>query len=624
MKKKFIIALSSVAVAALLSPPAYHGLAYSSIGIDSVTAAYESNDSESNDSQSNDSQSLGSQSLEPKEVSAAPGYTSTELQSLLDYNKDGKYQLTVHIPAGKYVTTKELRIYSNTTILADKDAVIYKNHQKGSFLANDVSKDQGGYTTSYNITISGGVWDSSPIADKNKGTESFRFIHATNVTVKDAEICNVPVNSHLITFAGIKNGLIENCKIHGYDGAAPKEAIQLDIVHNNVVVPSNQSKYIKYDDLPCDGIIIRGNEIYDYPRAIGSHTSIKGVFHKNITITGNTLHDLTEAGIKAYNYENLEISNNDISNVGVGVLAYTYINNESNHYLDALSTTTQEPLPDNYNIKITNNTISDIHKAPSTAVTSWGDAIRVIGTYQRPLAGVTIENNTISATKRYGIFIEKAPDSTIVKNKINSTASTGIYLMNGCDNSNIQDNNMEKIGNTGGNAAGIGLLGTNNTTITKNTITSPAKNGIYLTSKSSSCNVSGNVIYSSGGNGIATYSNSDNTVIYGNFISGYNLNGIFAYDTASADISQNEIYGNISKDKDGIHIQGVKDIDNTFTLKNNYINSTNRYGIYVNASNSLIETNTITKTTEYSIFLDSRSNGSKLFDNTFDNSIWQS
>ena len=47
MKKKFIIALSSVAVAALLSPPAYHGLAYSSIGIDSVTAAYESNDSQS-------------------------------------------------------------------------------------------------------------------------------------------------------------------------------------------------------------------------------------------------------------------------------------------------------------------------------------------------------------------------------------------------------------------------------------------------------------------------------------------------------------------------------------------------------------------------------------------------
>ncbi len=604
MKKKLVFALSSIAMAALLSPPAYHGLAYSSTGVDSVMTA--------------------SEFLEPKEVTASPGFSSTELQNLLDYNKDGKYQLTVHIPAGKYILTKELRIYSNTTILADKDAKLYKNHQKGALLANDVSNDQGGYTTSYNITISGGVWDSSPIADKNKGTESFRFIHATNVTVKDAEICNVPVNSHLITYAGVKDSLIENCKIHGYDGAAPKEAIQLDIVHNNVVVPSNQSKYIKYDDLPCDGIVIRGNEIYDYPRAIGSHTSIKGVFHKNITITGNTLHDLTEAGIKAYNYENLEISKNDISNVGVGILAYTYISNESNHYLDALSTTKPEPLPDNYNIKITDNTISDIRKSTSTAVTSWGDAIRVIGTYQRPIAGLTIENNTIKTTKRYGIFMEKAPSSTIEKNTITSTASTGIYLINGCDNSTIQDNSLKKIGTAGGNAAGIGLLSTNSTAITNNTITSPAKNGIYLTSKSTSCNITGNVIYSSGANGIATYSNSDNTVIYGNFISGYAVNGIFAYDTASADISQNEIYGNTSKDKDGIHIQGVKDIDNTFTLKNNYIDSTSRYGIYVNANNSLIETNTITKTSKYSIFLDSSSNGSTLFDNTYDNSIWQS
>lgn len=605
MKKKLILGLSSVALLTFVPSTVFHGVAYFN------AAEYSS------------PQSDDSKALDAIEVTAVPGYTSTDLQSLLDYNKDGNYNLTVHIPAGIYILTKELRIYSNTTILADADAKLYKNHQKGALLANDMSKDQGGYTTSENITIIGGVWSSSPIAEKNKGTESFRFIHATNITVKDAEICNVPVNSHLITFAGIKNGLIENCKLHGYDGESPKEAIQLDIVHNNVVVPSNQSKLIKYDDLPCDGILIRGNEIYDYPRAIGSHTSIKGVFHKNVTITKNTLHDLTEAGIKAYNYKNLVISYNSISDVGVGILAYTYISNESNHYLNALDTTVCEPLPDDYNIKITNNTIRNIHKSTSTAITSWGDAIRTIGTYTRPLNGVTIADNTIENTKRCGIFLEKTPGSTISDNTISDTADTGIYLFRECDNATIQNNTLKTLGAPGGNAGGIGLYSSSTASITNNTITSPAKNGIYLSKQSNSCNIASNKIYSCGGNAIAAYTNSDNAIIYSNFISGYSVNGIYAYDTSSADIDQNQIYGNTgSSVKDGIHIQGVTNLDNTFSLKNNYISAA-RYGIYINASNSLLETNTITNAMKYSIYLDSNSNGSKLFDNKIDNSIWQ-
>lgn len=608
MKRKYIIGLTSVTLVTLLTSGQLHSFAYS----DTTQAGTSPTSQES------------SLSLESKVVSALPGYTSTELQNLLDYNKEGRYKLTVYIPAGSYVLTKELRIYSNTTIMAEEDAHLFKNHQKGAFLANDVSKDQGGYTTSENITVSGGIWDSALIADKKKGTESFRFIHATNVKIQGAEICNVPGNSHLITFAGIKDGLIENCTLHGYVGTAPKEAIQLDIVHDNVVVPSNQSQYIKYDDLACDNILIQGNEIYDYPRAIGSHTSVKGVFHQNITITGNTLHDLTEAGIKAYNYKNLDISNNKIYKAGVGILAYTYISNEQNHYLAALSTTVTEPLPEDYNIRIADNTIWDIKKSTSTAVTSWGDGIRVIGNYQRPLAGLTITDNIIKSTARYAVFLEKAPSSTITGNTISNTADSGIYLINGSDNSTIDKNTLESQGKAGGNAGGIGLLGTSNTVISNNSITSAAKNGIYLYNNSSSCTISGNLIYTSGGNAIAMYSNSDKTKINGNFISDYSVNGIFAYGTNSAEISQNEIYGEVKGTvKDGIHIQGVNDLENAFTLINNYVTSTRRYGIYINARNSLLETNTVTKAMKYSIYLDANSGGSKLLNNSIDNSIWQ-
>ena len=63
-----------------------------------------------------------------KEVSLMSGSTSVELQKLLDLNKDNKYNLTIKIPKGTYILTNELRIYSNTTIKADKSAKMMKNH----------------------------------------------------------------------------------------------------------------------------------------------------------------------------------------------------------------------------------------------------------------------------------------------------------------------------------------------------------------------------------------------------------------------------------------------------------------------------------------------------------------
>ncbi|MDF2800975.1 MAG: Parallel beta-helix repeat [Anaerocolumna sp.] len=406
-----------------------------------------------------------------KEVVATPGDTSTELQYLLDFNKDGKYNLIVIIPEGEYLLNKEMRIYSNTSIQADKNAKLLKNHQRGAMIANDLSNDKGGYATTENITISGGIWDSSRIAELNKGTESLRFIHTTNVTIKNATICNVPDGSHMITLAGVANGTIKNCTLYGYNGSMLKEAIQLDIVHDNVIVPSMQEKYLTYDDLACDNILITGCNIYNYSRAIGSHTSVKGVFHKNITIQNNMLHELQDTAIKAYNYINLKVSDNTIYNASMGILVYTYIKNEGKHYLDALETTNQVSLPKDYNITIKNNIIYNIAEANSSKTATWGDAIRTIGVSSRPLSGVTIFNNTIKNVKRYGIFLEGTTTSNISRNDISDTTNSGIYLISGSHNAKIAYNTLQKIGLLNQNSGGIGLNESKKATIINNTLT---------------------------------------------------------------------------------------------------------------------------------------------------------
>ncbi|QHQ61648.1 hypothetical protein Ana3638_13415 [Anaerocolumna sedimenticola] len=545
-------------------------------------------------------------------VSAEAGATSADLQKLLDYNKDGSYDLTVTIPAGTYDLRSELIIYSNTTINADPNAKLNKNHEKGSIITNDLSKDEGGYTTTENVTITGGIWDSVSISRMNKGTESFRFIHASNITIKDATICNVPNGSHLITFAGVKNSLVDNCKLYGYVGTMAKEAIQLDIVHDKTIVPSMQAASIKYDDLACDGIRITNCDIHDYPRAIGSHISIKGVFHKNIKITNNNLHNLREAAIKLYNYQNVEISNNTISNSSVGVLVYTYLSNQSAHYLPALKDTKKEPLPTNYNIVIKNNIFYHILQLKTGASYSWGEAIRTIGVASRPLYGVTIKNNTIADVERYGILMQQSPSCFVTDNTIKSTSNSGIYLINDCNYSEISGNKLVQSGNLKNSpAGGIGLSASSNVSVSNNTISSPAKDGIYLYNNSDTCSITNNTITQAKNNGIALYSECNESSIMNNIIKDYNKFGIYTSKINSIIVTSNEIYGKLGRSQDGIHLTGNNEATSNYALENNYIETTKRYGIFIDSAlNCYVGSNTISNTAKNAVYVTDNSDGS--------------
>jgi hypothetical protein len=468
--------------------------------------------------------------------------SSTELQKLLDYNQNNQYNLTVKIPEGQYYLYKELRVYSYTTIIADDKAKFLKNHDRGAMITNDLTNDKGGYTTASDITITGGIWDSSKAT---KGSESFRFIHASNITIQKATICNVPEGSKLILLAGVKNAKVDHCTLFGYKGTTLKEAIQLDIVHDEVLVPSMQLEELQYDDLACDGISITNNEIFDYPRAIGSHTSIKGVFHKNITISGNNIHDIDEAAIKAYNYVNVQISNNSIKSASAGVLIYTYIDSEKGHYLDSLPGTVRESLPTDYNITIEGNIIDSIQQYSSGKSLLWGDGIRIMGSKERPLSGVSIKKNKITGTKRMGIYSSDAPESYIGSNIISKTANHGIYVDKSY-HSKVYYNKLYWSGKAGSTYGGIGISAASKSVVYKNVVKYAAKNGVFLYNGSTNCSISTNTIIGSSDNGIAINLNSNYANISYNKITGkseskLNNRGIFVYGANYATIHSNTI-----------------------------------------------------------------------------------
>lgn len=556
------------------------------------------------------------------EVTATPGCTAKDIQELLDLNENGQYgKLIINFPAGEYKLDRPIFVYSNTTLKSTPQTHFLKQKANGAILEGKLVNDQGGFNTVSNITIDGGIWDSSPIFNHTDGSESFRFIHASNVTVQNAEFKNVPAGSHFIVFAGAANSTVTNCTFHGYGTNThndkgeikPKEAIQFDITHDNVILPTEQA--VKWDDLGCKNITISNCTFSDFPRAIGSHTAVKGVFHDGIVITNNTITGMTETSLKLYNYMNTVVSNNVISGGVEGILVYTQVEGAKDDDLKNPLNGIVAPSPTNYNIVIKDNVISDV----KTLGNLWGDAIRVSGSVSMPLPGVTVTGNHISNVKRYGIFATEAALSNISGNVITGSAKHGILLEENCTNSIVNGNSVTNPGESGiavytgsdntvvsGNAVqapkdcGIYLFQVNGCAVgvdaaNFNTITNPKVSGIYITQNCSGNSVNYNQIKNAGKDGIWVYKSTKNTIA-SNTISAKG-DGIDINTNSKATVVKNNVIQSagdcgiwLSSKSTGSTISGNKINKYSVTAKNK-----NAIGVFQSGGNSSKNRTMITK-----------------------------
>lgn len=489
------------------------------------------------------------------EVSVPAGASATEIQAALNMNAYGQYEnLTVKIPAGTYRLNTTLYIYSNTTIAADKNAVFMKqdNHNGkesyGPILENKIISDRGGYGATHDIAIIGGVWDSIEVMNNSVGTESFRFIHCDNVTVKDAVLCNVPEGSHLIVLAGTSNVLVDNCEFYGYGSKNPKdhkEAIQLDIVHDSVIVPTMQEALVKWDDLPCKNVTISNCDFHDFSRAIGSHTAVKGVLHDNIVISGNTITNMSDTAIKLFNYKNTTIENNEITNCVEGVLVYTDMKGlSSKEYMAPLSGKAAK-LPDDYKIVISNN----VFKKMKMSGNDWGDAVRIMGSSSIPMSGVTVSNNEIEDMERYGIYATESTDVFMIANYVQDIGRVGLYATTNCKNVTFSRNRVQNCGGYGiffGNSQGGSIYG--NTVKESGLEDAEQIHGIYVykcsgTDKSNAVYINKNTVEGNdraGSQGIKV-STSDYISITGNVVRRTKDRGIYVYSCKEPEVTKNQI-----------------------------------------------------------------------------------
>ena len=493
---------------------------------------------------------------------------------MLDINKYGSYdELIVTLPKGEYYLDRTIYVYSNTTIKAEAGAKFYKNRAYGAVIEGGILQDKGGYEGCKNVVIDGGLWDGKDIMKLSEGTETFRFIHASNIIIRNAEFSNLPEGSHFIVLAGVKDAMIEYCSFHGYgdDGNSkkdPKEAVQLDMVHNVEIVPTFQD--ICWDDLPCKNVTIRNCDFYDYSRAIGSHTAVAGVYHEGIVIQDNTIRDMEDVALRLYQYKDTYVAGNKISNCAGGIVVYTELgNSKKDGYFNPLSGKVAAA-PKNLNVVIEKNTIQDI----TVKSDGYGDAVRISATAELPMSGIAVENNTISNTLRYGIFATTTSELKLCGNSIANTTGYGIILNDNSVNAEILDNQINHTGNCGmwvadgsvgaliqGNKVadysekeakkyGIAIYQAgskeNPTIIRQNEVTNPGtetdQNGIHLNA-SDYVEIVENIVHDVAGCGIYVLQ-SKYCNIYGNEVSNTTKKSIYATtDCNQTTITNNKVSG---------------------------------------------------------------------------------
>lgn len=415
----------------------------------------------------------------------------------------------VKIPKGTYYISATLCIGSNTILSLDSQTVIKK--AKGAKIlymlrAASDSKNKlcktGGFSDTCNITVKGGVWDAEYIKySETSGGSLFFFVHTNNLTISKVELRN-NFGTHLIELAGVKNVKIANCKLHGFKGPeedTDKEAIQLDYCH----AESTLSSGAPFDDSACVNVTVKECEIYDYPRAIGSHMAVKGIYHTGLKIVSNKIHDITAAAIYGYNYATTTISGNTIKNVqcGIQIKTYSKVTKTMQDRLSGVSATKLSKGKTSVTIKentiITNKAGTDLDEGDGGAM-----AIFIYGAEGYEMNTVTISSNKLTSDSS-GVYLRYVNNATIASNTIN------------------RHDNAFDVSQTKNSEDAIKLLTCKNAVIKKNKIATTSassfENGIALRENCTGAKAVSNTVNKSSDSGIALYTNCtltarDNTI----------------------------------------------------------------------------------------------------------------
>lgn len=410
------------------------------------------------------------------------------LSKLFPINTLVDFGVHIFVPAGKYRVTKTLKIWNNTRLELDKNAMIVKDHiddMLQNFSPEDEFKKYDGPS---NIIIEGGTWWGNYFANPD-GYSIMTFAHAQNLVFRDVTFKDTAYG-HALELNSVKHVIVENCKFLGFiDTTSNKsrfytEAIQLDYAIPSAYQNINENSI---DGTECFDITVQNcyfgsSDTYGmlpWPCGVGSHTAKHDLFIRNVRVLNNTFEDLTYWAVRPYKWENFIIDGNTLNRCSGGI----YIKNPeigSVHTEDLHGNQMNVTQPAKHG-NITNNVIIDLKD----------HGVFILGN-----AGVEIARVLISGNIFRNIPLGKRAVDLRYAEQVNITNNN--FATN--DSSSVDVNNSKYISIVNNETNG-GIVIDNQSMVVRvflNDIKYPQTHGIYVAGASRHVLLSFNDIHSPG------------------------------------------------------------------------------------------------------------------------------
>lgn len=233
---------------------------------------------------------------------------------------------TVYIPKGVYHISKALKIFGNTTLKLDDEAVLLRKGRDALLKNGSSRKKYYRYEGNGHIKIEGGTFDMNGNQYPYNNT-AMCLGHAREIEVAHVTFKNI-VGGHGIDACGLDGVHIHDCRFLGFadyvGDRSFSEAIQLDLF-----IEGAFPKFGINDGTITKNVVIErcyfGNsgegEMGPWNRAIGSHASRLFHFYENIVIQDNMFEGTKDYALTPLKSKNVFIANNTFLNCA-GALRY--------------------------------------------------------------------------------------------------------------------------------------------------------------------------------------------------------------------------------------------------------------------------------------------------------------
>ena len=427
-----------------------------------------------------------------------------QIQKALDVAKTETGTVTVKIPAGNYLISKMLFIYSNTILSLDDGATISNmggNHLMLVNKAEDMNDGgHGGYTRSQNITVKGGTWDAR--ADGSAATNIMLIAHAENVTVSGVTLKHCCGN-HFLELNSVKNGKVTGCtfrdfvKANGIDyssetgsaGITPvTEALQLDYAGSGGAGEGD----IPADKTPCVSITVSGNTFENVMAGVGNHH--EGDKGYGYTISNNTFRNVHKNCVNLFYFEkgDIKVTNNTAENVRQFATAIPGSGTDSARIvIEGNKATASTADPGERNAVFIMNPNTGKYKNPAH-FTIKGNTFSGFanGVHLNTCDDFIISNNTITKSESCAIRVHTVTKCTITGNTATECGEYNIGIFNGCTGK-VEGNTYDK-------SYGIWIVNSDGMTRGSNTYQGHSAEADYITiyyHKTDSADASSKVTY---------------------------------------------------------------------------------------------------------------------------------